>query len=99
MEWQILKLAAIFLAIVILIWCRRPLYRAILAGIAATAVLYGIGPLQMGDLLLKAAGNWNDMSILYDETNYACAKKTRNQARRFMRNTQKPDGITRLIEN
>ncbi len=64
MELQILKLAGVFLVIILLLFFRRPLYQAILAGILAACVLYGIPPLKMGGLLLKVVTSWSAMSIL-----------------------------------
>ena len=64
MELEILKLVLAFLVIVALIWLRRPLYQAILAGIVATAVLYGIGPLRSARLIAQVCTDWSAMSIV-----------------------------------
>ena len=64
MELQIIKLAAVFFIIVLLIFFRRALYQAVLAGIIATGVLYGIKPIQMGGLILNVISSWSAMSIL-----------------------------------
>lgn len=64
MTLPIIKLIVVFLIIAILIWCRRPLYQAVSAGIMATGVLYGIALSQMGRLLIKVVSSWSAMSIL-----------------------------------
>ena len=64
MELEILKLVLAFLAIVMLIWLKRPLYQAILVGILTTAVLYGIGPVQSGQLVGRVCTDRSAMSIV-----------------------------------
>lgn len=64
MEVLILKLAVVFGVIVVLIWFRRPLYQAVLAGIMATGLLYGIKPMEIGASLFRVVSSWSAMSIL-----------------------------------
>jgi len=60
----LLKLVAIFAAIVLAISLKRPLYQAILAGILTTMLLYLIGPGQSLVLLANVLTNWESMSLL-----------------------------------
>lgn len=64
MGFEILKLVLAFLVIVALIWMKRPLYQAVLAGIFATAVFYGIGVKQSIGLVVDVCTNWSAMSIV-----------------------------------
>lgn len=61
---HIIKLAVIFLVLIGALWLKRPLYQAILAGILAAAVLYGISPGSWGGLVAKVFTDWNSLSIL-----------------------------------
>lgn len=64
MEIEILKLVLAFFVIVAIIWLRRPLYQAILAGIVATALLCRIAPLQSLKLIAQVCSDWSAMSIV-----------------------------------
>ncbi len=61
----IIKLALIFAAIVALVALKRPLYQAMLGGIAATALLYRINPAQSARLVWDVAASWGSMSVLF----------------------------------
>jgi len=63
-EIHMLKLLAIFLAIVVVLALKRPLYQAILAGLLATALLYQISPLRCLQLTVRVFTSWSSMSIL-----------------------------------
>ena len=61
---QLILLAAVFLVIILLLALRRPLWQAILGGLAATALLYRIPPAAA---LERAAGvftDWDSLSVL-----------------------------------
>ncbi|MBS6954682.1 MAG: DUF401 family protein [Enterocloster asparagiformis] len=46
MDILIVKLCAVFLVIIAILWCKRPLFAAISGGLAAAVLLYGIPVLQ-----------------------------------------------------
>ena len=58
------KLALIFLLIIVLLACNRPLWQAILGGLAATALLYQIMPLDMVRLAGNVVTSWSSVSVL-----------------------------------
>ena len=61
---QLILLAAVFLVTILLLALRRPLWQAILGGLAATALLYRIPPAAA---LERAAGvftDWDSLSVL-----------------------------------
>ena len=58
------KLALIFLLIIVLLACNRPLWQAILGGLAATALLYQIMPLDMVRLTGNVVTSWSSVSVL-----------------------------------
>ncbi len=59
-----LKLTLVFATIIILLACKRPLWQSILGGLAATAVLYQIFPLDMVHLTGKVITSWSSISVL-----------------------------------
>lgn len=59
-----LKLALVFATIIILLACKRPLWQSILGGLAATAILYQIFPLDMVHLTGKVITSWSSISVL-----------------------------------
>ena len=61
---DLIKLAVIFAVIVAVIAFKRPLYLALLSGIAATALLYLISPGQSLVLIWQVLSNWSGMSLL-----------------------------------
>ncbi len=63
-ELQLLKLAVVFLVIVLLLAIRRPLWLSISGGILATAALYGIHPAHWPGLFLRVFTDWNSLSVL-----------------------------------
>lgn len=58
------KLALVFAIIITLLACKRPLWQAILGGLAATAVFYQILPLDMARLTGKVVTSWSSISVL-----------------------------------
>lgn len=64
MEIAILKLAVVFLIIVVLIWFKRPLYQSILGGTLVAVILYGFNFFQIGKQLWNVLSSWSSMSIL-----------------------------------
>lgn len=58
------KLALVFAIIIALLACKRPLWQAILGGLAATAVFYQILPLDMARLTGKVVTSWSSISVL-----------------------------------
>lgn len=58
------KLALVFVIIIALLACKRPLWQAILGGLAATAVFYQILPLDMVRLTGKVVTSWSSISVL-----------------------------------
>ena len=59
-----LKLALVFATIIILLACKRPLWQSILGGLAGTAILYQIFPLDMVHLTGKVITSWSSISVL-----------------------------------
>lgn len=59
-----LKLALVFAIIIVLLACKRPLWQAILGGLAATAVCYQIHPSDMAHLTGKVLTGWSSLSVL-----------------------------------
>ncbi len=59
-----LKLALVFATIIILLACKQPLWQSILGGLAATAILYQIFPLDMVHLTGKVITSWSSISVL-----------------------------------
>lgn len=61
---DILKLLVVFVLVMILVSCKKPIYIAVSAGAAATWLLYGI-PLQEGALgILKACTSWETLQLI-----------------------------------
>jgi len=61
---DIIKLVVIFALIVGVMKFNKPLYVSIIAGIIATAVLYGIDPLTTGKLLLKGGISFQVLDLV-----------------------------------
>lgn len=61
---EIMKLILVFFVIVVMLWMKRPLYQAILAAIATTAVFYRIMPGQCLVLFFQVLTDWNSMSVI-----------------------------------
>lgn len=62
---EVAKLAAVFLIIIVILWIKRPLYQAVLAGIAASIILFGISAFQSVRLFVDVVTSWKSMSILF----------------------------------
>lgn len=58
------KLALIFLLIIVLLAFKRPLWQAILGGLAATALFYQIRPWDMVCLTGNVVTDWSSVSVL-----------------------------------
>lgn len=61
---EFLKLALVFGVIVLLLVFKRPLWQAILGGLAATALFFGILPPDMLKLTGKVVTGWSSLSVL-----------------------------------
>lgn len=61
---QLLCLGVTFGVIVVLIVLKRPLYQALLGGIAATALLFGISPLDILKIVADVFLQWSSLSVL-----------------------------------
>ena len=58
------KLTLIFLVIILLLTLKRPLWQALLGGLAATAFFYRIPPLQMARLAGNVVTAWSSLQVL-----------------------------------
>ena len=58
------KLALIFLVIILLLTLKRPLWQALLGGLTATALFYRIPPLQMARLAGNVVTVWSSLQVL-----------------------------------
>ena len=61
---ELLCLGITFAVIVVLIAIKRPLYQAMLGGLAATMVLFGISLLDAGKLVVSVFTQWSSLSVL-----------------------------------
>lgn len=61
---EIAYLAVVFLAIVVLLAVKRPLYQAILGGIAATVLLYRIPLIKAAQFLVMPFIKWESFAVL-----------------------------------
>lgn len=61
---EILKLILVFFVIVVMLWMKRPLYQALFAALATTAVFYRILPEQCLVLFCQVLTDWNSMSVI-----------------------------------
>ena len=61
---DILKLVLIILAIVVMLWLKKPLYWAIGAGIIVNGVAYLVPPLKWLEVIRGVITNWGSMSII-----------------------------------
>lgn len=59
-----IKLAAVFLIIILLLAVKRPLWQALLGGLAATVLLYQIGAGEAAALTGKVVTGWSSLSVL-----------------------------------
>lgn len=59
-----IKLAAVFLIIILLLAVKRPLWQALLGGLAATVPLYQIGAGEAAALTGKVVTGWSSLSVL-----------------------------------
>ena len=61
---ELLRLAAVFAVIVTLLSLRRPMYQAMLGGIAATLLLYRIPAAEWLRQPLEVVTNWSSLSVI-----------------------------------
>lgn len=61
---QILYLGMVFAVIIAILAFRRPLYQAILGGLAVTAILYQIPPVEIARQTLMVVTRWSSLSVL-----------------------------------
>jgi len=61
---SLLYLGVVFLIIVLLLTLRRPLYQAILGGLAAAVILYRIPLTVIGSSVISLVANWNSFSVV-----------------------------------
>ena len=66
MDMNLLKLILIFAVIVAIIWIKKPLHWAFIAGIAATMVLCMIPINESGQVIWGTISNWSKMAIVLD---------------------------------
>lgn len=59
-----IKLAAVFLIIILLLAVKRPLWQALLGGLAAMVLLYQIGAGEAAALTGKVVTGWSSLSVL-----------------------------------
>lgn len=81
---EFLKLALVFGVIVLLLVCKRPLWQAILGGLAATALFFGILPTDIFKLTGKVVtdrSSLSDLLSLYLITFLQCILESRSQIR------------------
>lgn len=60
----LLKLAVVFLTIIIVMWLKKPLSAAVCAAILAVWLLYWLPPLTVGKALLKGVFNYDTIQLL-----------------------------------
>lgn len=58
------NLVVVFLVIVAVIWWKKPLYLAMIAGIAATILLYRIDPIVAARIIVKQTAAWETVDLL-----------------------------------
>lgn len=61
---EVLYLAIIFAVIVVVVWMKKPLYLAMVAGIAASILLFRINPLKALTILAKQTASWETIDLL-----------------------------------
>lgn len=61
---QLLCLVLVFLVIIVLLALRRPLYQAMLGGIAATVLLYRIPPVEWLRQTASVFTNWDSLAVI-----------------------------------
>lgn len=61
---QILFLALVFLAIIVLLALRRPLWQALLGGLALLWALFRIAPADGARLFLSPLAGWSSLSVI-----------------------------------
>ncbi len=66
MDMNLLKLILIFAVIVAIIWIKKPLHWAFIAGIAATMVLCMIPINESGQVIWGTISDWSKMAIVLD---------------------------------
>lgn len=63
-QLQLVKLAVVFLVIVVLLALRRPLWLSLSGGVLATALLFGVSPVAWPGLVARVFTDWNSFSVL-----------------------------------
>ena len=61
---DILALCIVFLVIVVIIWMKKPLFVAMIAGILATILLFRIDPVEAAGILLRQTVAWETIDVL-----------------------------------
>lgn len=61
---EMLKLCVVFAVIIAIIWLKKPLYMAMLGGIAASALCYAIPVLELVKLIWGALTSWETISVV-----------------------------------
>ncbi|MBS4914108.1 MAG: DUF401 family protein [Veillonella sp.] len=61
---DLLKLVILFAVIILVLWMKRPLWQAVLAGLVVMAAAYQIGPGEWPALVANVFIDWNSFSIL-----------------------------------
>ena len=66
MEPNLIKLIIIFAIIVAIIWMKKPLHWAFIAGIAATAIICTVPVEECGTVIWGVVTSWSKMAIVLD---------------------------------
>jgi len=61
---DLLKLLVLFTAIILMLWLKRPLWQAVIAGLAVLAAAYQIPPLKWPGLAAEVFTDWSSLSVL-----------------------------------
>lgn len=61
---EIFYLALVFCVIIGFLWAKRPLYQAILGGLAVTVLLFRIPPAEIGRRVAMVFTKWSSLSVL-----------------------------------
>ena len=66
MDYNLIKLVIVFAIIVAIIWAKKPLHWAFIAGIIATALICMIPVDQCGKVIWSVVTDWGKMAIVLD---------------------------------
>ncbi len=90
---DLIKLAALFAAMIFMLWLKRPLWQAVIAGLAVLAAAYRIAPAQWGLLTVRTLTEWSSFSVLLSLYLITCLQRML-EARRQIKLAQRDlDGL------